>query len=63
MPIMTTRMTEEEIEAIDRAAERARMTRSEFVRRSVSAAVEKIDSVRGLKGKFSYKQAMKLVRG
>jgi len=66
MPIVTIRMTEEEIEATDRAADRAQMTRSEFARRAVSAAAaeKKTGAVRGLlKGKYSYAQAMKLVRG
>jgi homoserine kinase len=67
MPILTIRMSEEEIAAAGRAAERQQMSRSEFARRAVNAAAgveRKTSAARGmLKNQYSYKQAMKLVRG
>ncbi|MHC1769735.1 MAG: hypothetical protein AB9869_36555 [Verrucomicrobiia bacterium] len=67
MPILTVRMSEEEIAAAGRAAERQKMSRSEFARRAVNAAAvaeTKTGAIRGLlKSKYSYKQAMNLVRG
>ncbi|MEP6662979.1 MAG: hypothetical protein ABJC04_04870 [Verrucomicrobiota bacterium] len=67
MPILTIRLSEEELSATDRTAARHHLSRSEFARRALTAAVSpqsKTMSIRGaLKGKFTYKQAMKLVRG
>jgi len=67
MPILTIRLTAEELSAADRAAARHNLSRSEFARRALTAAVSpqsKTASIRGaLKGKFTYKQAMKLLRG
>jgi hypothetical protein len=67
MPILTVRMSKEEIAAAASAAARLQMTRSEFARRAItsaSAAETKTASARGaLRGKYTYKQAMKLLRG
>ena len=67
MPILTLRLQEAELEAIDHAAERAHLNRSEFAKRALKAAAtpeKKTASIRGaLKGRFTYKQAMKLLRG
>lgn len=67
MPILTIRLTDDELSAADRAAERHKLSRSEFARRALTAAAmpqSKTASIRGaLKGKFTYKQAMKILRG
>jgi predicted transcriptional regulator len=67
MPVLTIRLTDAELEAADRAAERRNLSRSEFARRALTAAAapqSKTASIRGaLKGKVTYKQAMKLLRG
>ncbi len=67
MPMLTIRMSQEEIDAADRAAGRHQMSRSEFARRASTVAAEaekKTASLRGaLRGKFTYRQAMRLLRG
>jgi hypothetical protein len=67
MPVLTIRMTEEEMTATEQAAQRQRMSKSEFARRAITAAADaerKTASLRGaLKGKYTYKQAMKFIRG
>ena len=60
-------MTEQEIEAAEKAAKRYHLSRSEFARRAINAAAEplsKTASIRGaLRGKITYQEAMKLLRG
>lgn len=67
MPVLTLRMSDEEMAAADEAAGRQHLCRSEFARRAILAAIapeKKTANIRGaLKGKYTYKQAMKLLRG
>jgi hypothetical protein len=67
MPILTIRMSDEEMEAASKAAERHHLNKSEFARRAINSAcssTSKTSSLRGaLKGKYTYAQAMKMLRG
>jgi hypothetical protein len=68
MPILTIRMSEDEIAAAERAARRHNLSRSEFARRAITAAAEpgqktsKAFPFGAWKGRTTYKQAMKLLR-
>jgi|GEM_PF-3228872 len=66
MPIFAIRLSDEELAAAERAAARQQLTRSEFARHALTAAAApaKKPTLRGaLKGRYTYQQAMKLLRG
>jgi hypothetical protein len=64
MPTLTIPLSEAELAAAERAAAQHHLTRNEFARQALSAASEKKRAFRGaLKGRYTYKQAMKLLRG
>ena len=67
MPVLTIRISEQELSDTECAARRHKLTKSEFARRAITTAAEaenKATSVRGAwKGRISYKNAMKMLRG
>lgn len=67
MPVLTIRISEQELTETECAARRHKLTKSEFARRAIATAAEaenKTASVRGAwKGRVGYKQAMKMLRG
>ena len=66
MPVLTIRLNDEEMAAAERAAAQHQLTRSEFARQALTVASmpAKKPSLRGaLKGRYTYQQAMKLLRG
>jgi hypothetical protein len=69
MPILTIRLSEEELAATEQAARLHHLNKSEFARRAITAAAAPAKAkdqrypLGVLKGKVSYKQAMKLLRG
>ena len=66
MPVLTIHLSNEELAAAEHAAAQQQLTRSEFARHALTAAATpaKKPSLRGaLKGRYTYQQAMKLLRG
>lgn len=67
MPVLTLRLSDAEMQAADTAADKQSLNRSDFARRAIRAASEpeaRTSRARGaLKGRFTYRQAMQLLRG
>ena len=66
MPTLTLKMTNEEMTAADRAAERQKTSRSDFARWAIVTAAQPGKSVSAFgawKGRVTYRKAMKALRG
>ncbi len=68
MPVLTVRMSDEEIATAAKSVKQHSLNRSEFARRAINAASakKKKDSsypLGVLKGRISYPKAMRLLRG
>ncbi|MBN8246030.1 MAG: hypothetical protein J0L84_01155 [Verrucomicrobia bacterium] len=66
MPTLTLTMTDEEMTAANRAAERQKTSRSDFARRAIVAAAQPRSSGSAFgawKGRITYRKAMRALRG
>lgn len=69
MPILTIRMSDKEMAATERAAKRHKMRKSEFARKAIAVAAEtgaktsEAFPYGAWKGRTTYSQAMKALRG